>query len=260
MPRLLAQLRGERRQADAGALVGLPQHRISRAEQGRYPLTPDEADAYARALGAPAAVRRRLVALASAQKAESIGGRLHLNRNAHVVQRRIGDLEAQVRGIRSWVPDVVTGLLQTRDYTTALVGERDEKWWTPRQVRLALLDDLGREFRLLLGEAALRWGIGSREIMAAQLDHLIEMSRRPNVHLGVVPLDTIYPIAMPRGFQLYGDSAASVATEVGTTFVTEPPDLRGFVEDFVRLDTIAVSGDEVRDLVSRIACTYRRTT
>ena len=124
MPRLLVELRGRLRQADAGALVGLPQHRISRAEQGRYPLTPDEADRYARALGATPIQRRRLVALAAAHTTDSISGRKHLLRNAHQVQRRIGDLETANKLIRSWVPDVVTGVLQTREYTLALVSEQ----------------------------------------------------------------------------------------------------------------------------------------
>ena len=85
---------------------------------------------------------------------DSISGRKHLLRNAHEVQRRVGDLETANKLIRSWVPDVVTGVLQTREYTLALVSEQidvtnDERWWAPRRAWLALLDDPEREFRLL---------------------------------------------------------------------------------------------------------------
>lgn len=256
MPRLLVELRGNLKQADAGALADLPQHRISRAEQGRYPLSPDEADLYARALGAPASKRRRLVQLATTHRAENITGRKHLIRNAHAVQRRIGDLEAQVRTIRSWVPDVVTGILQTPAYTETLVGERDERWWIPRRARIALLDDPDRTFRLLISEAVLRWGIGTRKIMAAQINHLITMDQRPNITLGIVPLDAIHPIAMPRGFQLYGDGTASVATEVGTTFVTESTDLQVFLDDFTHLNTIATTGEQLHHMLSAAAARW----
>ena len=92
--------------------------------------------------------------------------------------------------------------------------------------------------------------------MAAQIEHLITMSRRPNIELGLVPLDVVHPIAMPRGFQLYGASTASVATEVGTAFVTQP-DVDLFVEDFVRLESIAVSGESMRAMLGRIAQIYR---
>lgn len=256
MPRLLVELRGMRRQEDAGKLVGLSQYRISRAEQGRYPLTPDQADAYARALGASAIQRHRLVQLASAHQAENLTGRKHLIRSAHVIQRRISDLEAGAHTIRSWTPDVVTGLLQTHDYTVAVAGEHDERWWAPRRARLALLDDPGRSFHLLICEAALRWGVGSAETMAKQMDHLIEIGRRPHVQVGIIPIDGVRPIPMPRGFQLYDHGTASVATEVGTTFVTAP-DLQLFIDDFTALADLALYADAARTVLGRIGDQYR---
>lgn len=259
MPRLLVDIRGDRMQTEAAALSGISQSKISRAEQGRFPLDENEAEAYARALGASAAHRRQLVQLAAAHRAENIGGRKHLIRNAHAIQRRIGDLESQVRIIRSWVPDVVTGVLQTPAYTVALLGtDPDERWWVPRRARLALLDDLGRTFQLLIGEAALRWGIGSHEIMADQTRHLIAASERGNVQFGIVPLDRIHAIAMPRGFQLYGEGTVSVATNIGTSFATEPSDVAEFVAEFAQLDQVALHGAQARDLLGRIEQDYRR--
>lgn len=75
MPRLLLDVRGDRMQTEAAALSGISQSKISRAEQGRFPLSEAEAEVYASALGASAAQRRQLVQLAAAHQAENIGGR-----------------------------------------------------------------------------------------------------------------------------------------------------------------------------------------
>lgn len=99
MPRLLVEIRGDRMQTEAAALSGVSQSKISQAEQGRFPLSEAEAEAYASALGASPAQRRQLAQLAAAHRADNIGGRKHLIRNAHAIQRRIGDLESQVRTI-----------------------------------------------------------------------------------------------------------------------------------------------------------------
>lgn len=56
----------------------------------------------------------------------------------------------------------------------------------------------------MLDEAALRRPLGNREIVHAQLHHLIEMAQRPNITLQVVPFDigghaaTVGPFAILR--------------------------------------------------------------
>ncbi|MGH3630401.1 MAG: Scr1 family TA system antitoxin-like transcriptional regulator [Sciscionella sp.] len=45
-------------------------------------------------------------------------------------------------------------------------------------------------FRAYLGEAALRQRIGSRRIMADHLTHLLELARRQNIEIGVLPFDS----------------------------------------------------------------------
>ncbi len=50
-----------------------------------------------------------------------------------------------------------------------------------------LLTDSGPEFHIVLDEAALRRPYGGREVMRGQLQHLIDISERPNVRLQVMP-------------------------------------------------------------------------
>lgn len=258
MPRLLVAIRGDRTQSEAAQLSGLTQSKISRAEAGKFPFDEETAAAYARALGAEPAQIRRLVALAAAHGAENMTGRKQLIRSAHVIQRRLASLEQQTRLLRSWVLDVVPGLAQTADYTRALLGEDPgERWWAARRERLAVVDTLDRELHLLMSEAVLRWGIGSAEIMAAQVAHLAELAGRTTIRLGIVPLDTIHPIAAPRDFSIFGQATAMVATDVGTTFISEPDDIAEFGSAHAELSGLAAYGDDARRLLDRAAQLYR---
>lgn len=64
-------------------------------------------------------------------------------------------------------------------------GEKLEQLTQSRQQRQAILAT-DRHFTLLYTEGALRWHIGSPTIMVAQLEHLAELTRHPNLRLGVI--------------------------------------------------------------------------
>lgn len=250
----MREIRGDTHQLDAAARSGLTQSKISRAERGLFTLSPDEADQYARAMAAAAGTRRELVDLCRAAQAGAVTGTARLVRRGTEIQRNLGDLERLSSVLRSWQPTVIPGLLQTWDYTVALMEwEPDARWAAQRHSRLALLDEEGRTFRQLLSEAALRWVVGSRKIMRGQLDHLVELSRRANIEIGVVPFGQTLVPPPEAGFHLYGDRGAVVATDAGTTFLNQRPDLDMFAETFDRLATAALYGDEARDLIERAA-------
>lgn len=258
MSQLLIAVRrpGERSQTEAARLTGLTQAKISRAEQGRFPLSPAEAEAFADGLGATPEQRRRLLELATARAAASAVGRRQLIDNAHVIQRRIADLQATERTkiLRGWVPELVPGILQTEDYTRAVLGrEPSEEWWVPRRAQKEILDWTDRQVHLIVGEAALRFGLGSPAVMVAQLGHLAEALAWPRLRLGIVLLDVVQPFLPPHGFYVYGEHAASQATEVGTTFITEAKDVEQFVADHAALEGIAVYGEEARRAIERAA-------
>lgn len=253
----MIEVRGQVKQSDAAALVGLTQARVSRAERGTYTLDPDTADAYARALGASPDQRRELVALCEAAASNTVTGQARLIRRGAAIQEKTRDLEAQSSIVRSWQPEIVPGLLQTWDYTLAVIErEPDARWSRARRERLALLERPDRHFHQLLSEATLRWVIGSPAVMADQLRHLSDLSTRPNLTLGIVPFGRAAP-APPSAFHLYGDRVAEAGTDVGTTFLDERPDIEMYRALFDRLDAIAIYGDDARALLDEIAQTYR---
>lgn len=255
LSRLLAAVRGARSQAQAARLSGLSQSRISRAERGRFLLSHRDADRYARALGASSEQRARLVELVAARATRHVAGRVALVRVAAAIQERVGELESTARVVRAWQPALVPGIAQTREYTAALLagdggGDPGPAWWAARSARTARLREGDRSWHLLLSEAALRWRLGSPEIMAAQVEHLVQLSQLPSVRLGIVPLDVPHPIVAPAAFHLY-DDVVSVATEVGTSFVEDVRDVAHFHRLFTALDGLALHGDDARDLLAR---------
>jgi transcriptional regulator with XRE-family HTH domain len=104
-------------------------------------------------------------------------------------------LEAEATALYSFHTTLVPGLLQTRDYAHALL--RCPMGVTPELVEQRLNARLERQAILerpkppllwvVLEESVLRRPIGGREIMRAQVDHLIEMNRRPNIMIQIVP-------------------------------------------------------------------------
>jgi transcriptional regulator with XRE-family HTH domain len=251
---LMLEIRGRRRQDDVAALSGLTQSRISRAEQGKKNLSAKEAKQYAEAVGATAEQVAELVRLCSIVEPKTIAGQARVTRDGAKTQDRIMQLEEQSELVRGWQPTLIIGQLQVWDYTTAAIEgfpPPDDPWTLHRLARIALLDDPARRYEMVMSEAALRWVVGSRTIMARQLEHLVMMSERPNLDIAFVPFgQTVIP--PPEGpFHLFGDRSATVATDIGTTFTDDRKDLDALAALHGRLMDAAVHDDDARDLIRR---------
>jgi transcriptional regulator with XRE-family HTH domain len=103
--------------------------------------------------------------------------------------------EAQATALYAFQFAMVPGLLQTSDYARALLScpmgitaDVVEQRVTARLERQAILER--PESPLLwavIDESVLRRPGGGREVMRVQVEHLIEMTRRPNVMIQVIP-------------------------------------------------------------------------
>ncbi|WP_285730437.1 helix-turn-helix transcriptional regulator [Nocardiopsis sp. ATB16-24] len=107
------------------------------------------------------------------------------------------DFEAEASAIRTFEGLVIPGLLQTPDYARAVIqgGRYTSEEEIERRVkaRLERRDILTRfkpaSLRVTLDEAVLHRVVGSSEVMAEQLRHLLHMAKLPNIDLQVVPFD-----------------------------------------------------------------------
>lgn len=95
---------------------------------------------------------------------------------------------------------IMPGLLQTMEYAAALSWSTRHlirrEGWEERAVsersdrqELVLRKENPLQLHALIDEAALRRIIGNREVMLAQHDHLLQMTKLPNVTIQVLPLD-----------------------------------------------------------------------
>jgi transcriptional regulator with XRE-family HTH domain len=129
-------------------------------------------------------------------------------------------LEQGAASIRYVELAVVPGLLQTREYATALL-ESDVIPRTGQQIARTVELRLARQIALtrsedpvdvsaIVDESVLRRPGGGPKAMAAQLDHLVTMAERPNVTIRVVPFDRGVNVCMVGAVRLLSFAWASV--------------------------------------------------
>ncbi|WP_431047697.1 helix-turn-helix domain-containing protein [Streptomyces sp. P1-3] len=109
--------------------------------------------------------------------------------------------EAEAIVLNWFEPQLIPGLLQTEETTRALFGahlpplddETMEERVAARLERQAVLDKQTRAFSFVIGEAAVRYPVADVEAHERQLRHLLEMGKRRNVTVQVLPLGGAHP-------------------------------------------------------------------
>lgn len=217
---------------EAARRAGYSQPKISRFETGRQVPTTAEIRTLCRVYAAAPEVRDRLLDLAADLTGGTIRTRAVLSHGARYMQQRVGKIEQASELVRSFTPTIVDGLLQTPDYVRAMGSQRLadadlESFVASRADRQQILDT-DRQFQSIITEGALRWQVGSPQIMTAQLEHLIEVSHRPNLRLGIIPWTT--PVHSPalHCFTIFDDRAVIVGTETATAVITDPDDIADY--------------------------------
>ncbi|WP_105970989.1 helix-turn-helix domain-containing protein [Streptomyces geranii] len=192
--RRLREARGITREA-AGYSIRASESKISRMELGRVSFKTRDVEDLLTLYGVSDEAERN--ALLSLAREANVAGWWHSYSDVlpSWFPTYVG-LEGAASLIRAYEVQFVHGLLQTEAYASAVVG-RGMRGASPddieRRVALRLerqkhlLSDGGSEFHVVLDEAALRRPYGDREVMRGQLQHLIEVSERPNVRLQIMP-------------------------------------------------------------------------
>ncbi|HEX4833995.1 MAG TPA: helix-turn-helix transcriptional regulator [Trebonia sp.] len=129
-------------------------------------------------------------------------------------------MEAVARRLRNFESMVIPGLLQTEGYSSAIISARlgitvDElhEEVDARLNRQAILTrDKPVELWVILDEVVLRRPVGSKEVMREALMHLLEMARRPNIVVQVIPLEAGAHVGLDGPFMIAEfDNAADAA-------------------------------------------------
>jgi hypothetical protein len=182
-------------------------------------------------------------------------------------QEEVRKLEAASTTIRIFQPALVPGLLQTAAYADRVLTLAAARWGgapdipqtvSVRMERQGVLMDTSKSFDFVVTEAALRWRICPPDLMTDQLDRVAAVSRFANVDLRVLPFGADVPAVPLNSFVLFDDRLAIVETFTNELVLHDPRDLAVYAQAFEAFRDSALSGDEARALLERVATDYRQ--
>jgi transcriptional regulator with XRE-family HTH domain len=175
-------------------------------------------------------------------------------------------LEAVAGGIEVYEPMVITGLLQTEAYARELItyhasitlGVNIEESVALRLRRqLAITrEESPAELWCVVEEQALRRPVGDAAVMAGQLDHLLEMTKLPNVNFQVIPHEIGVHPALTGAFYMlrFGDDwrVAYEETRQFAYYYDSPDAVEDYEKVMNHLCHLALNPKRSRALISKV--------
>jgi len=242
--------------------------KVSRMETGHGAATPRDIRDLCDLYGViDEAERDRLMALAREGKQTGWWQSYDLGYATYV------GLEAEAVAISAFQSSVVHGLLQTAYYARA-GHEGAMPRFSPDQIEMQIEAKLTRQgiltrdnnppcFSVVLDEAALHRMVGGRQVMAAQLAKILDISALPNITVQVLPYDVGAHPAVESNFtivELPNPTPGVVFVEglIGSTYLERPEDLKRYHEIFNKLQSIALSPKDSSDLIAKFFHAYEK--
>jgi transcriptional regulator with XRE-family HTH domain len=229
---------------------------MSRTENGKRTISPEDVASILVAYGVPVAQRNELVERA---KAASEPG--WWDRALPGVPPEMGALasyEAEAIALTNWSPLIVPGMLQTYGYARAIMldhgiaHEDIETRWMARLRRQQVLPNV--EYMAIIGEWALHTPFGGVDVLAEQLDHLIKAPDR-GVGIHVVPHMPLASLSQPWLMMEFRSAPPIVHVELLRSAVyLHDEEVRPYHHALSRLRKLALSRAESRDRIGA----YRR--
>ncbi|MFJ7422129.1 helix-turn-helix domain-containing protein [Streptomyces uncialis] len=244
----------------------MSQTKISRIETGRVLPTVIDVERILAALSAPGAVAAEIIALARQANADYASWRAYARMGLHRKQAELQALESSSREVRHFLPAVPTGLLHIREYATETLSvtvEGSSKRDVARAVqarmdRQAILDDTSRTFWFLMTEQAVRWRRANAGVIAAQCRHMAELTRKPQVHIGMV-LQSVQVPAIPMNiFVVYDRRLVTVELFSGEVVLRDPQDVQFHRNLFDLFWSYSVTGERLAALLEEFASEFMR--
>ncbi|MGW1612217.1 helix-turn-helix domain-containing protein [Streptomyces sp. NPDC002285] len=237
--------------------------KVSRMETGQGRVQPSDVDALCRLYRTADELREVLKSLAKESKTK---GWWHAHSNAIPAWFSVYvGLEQAVSNLRSYQGEFIPGLLQTSEYASELsrawVDHTPEVIERMVDVRMRRQELLTRESApdlwAVIHESALRHTVGSRHVMAHQLERMLEMQKLRNVTVQVLPFDAgAYPTT--GSFTVLGfpeQEDPDVVYREGLTdsvYLEEPTDVALYTKAFDHLRALALSPQRSALLITKL--------
>ncbi|CAL9383813.1 helix-turn-helix domain-containing protein [Streptomyces werraensis] len=212
-------------QTALGAQIGYSEEQVSSVERGRRAPMEEFLDAADRVLEANG--------LISALKGDVEKARFPKK------VRDLAQLEAQAVELCAYANHVVHGLLQTPEYARVLYGmrrppyseEQVDELVVARLARQRVLDEQPAPvFSFVQEEVTLRRPLGGRMVMRKQLEHLLEVGRRRNVEIQVLPTQREDHAGLAGALQLLrlkdGHTVGHVEVQLLNRLISDPREIQ----------------------------------
>ncbi|MGH3871025.1 MAG: helix-turn-helix domain-containing protein [Pseudonocardiaceae bacterium] len=248
---------------DIARLLDLSPSWVSRLVSGKRNVSAVQVSAFLAVCRAPSAERDRLLELCDEQHTQGWfqqhGSRLPLQLVTYI------DHENKAMTISDFQSTLVPGLLQTGDYTRALIREAGtipadeiEDRVAARLARQSLFSrDRPPRFTFFIHEFALRLPIGGPAVMSDQLHHLLRMSVRPYLTLRVIPAALGGHAAINGSFILMEFAefkpVAYLDSETSSLFLEKPVEIDAYQRILGALAKTALDEEESRQLIATLA-------
>jgi transcriptional regulator with XRE-family HTH domain len=175
--------------------------------------------------------------------------------------------ESEARAMRNYQSLYIPGLLQTEDYARAAVHgtaptitstEVDNRVRARMERQERLIGESPAELWSIVDEAALHRQVGGPKVMRAQLAHLLDSTKRPNVTVQAIPYDVGAHPGMPGSFvylefaDLADPDLVYIDTQAGDLFLESDDDLRLYASMFDHLRAVALNLSQTKKLITAV--------
>ncbi len=256
-----ARLRGMREEANLtgralAALAGWHASKVSKIEHCIRPPSIDDVRAWALHCGAHDQLPDLLAAL-SAVEGMYVEFRARERGGFRQMQADGVQLYERTQHFRIYETGVIPGLFQTAAYAEARLRRIAEVRGVPDDIARAVGVRMARQrvlnserrFAVVLEEWALHARVGSPEMMAAQLAHLVAVCVRPNVSLGIVPMGADRTMWSSPGFWIFDNVQVALETPTAELTITQPHEIQVYARVFSELSSMALVGAGARGLI-----------
>jgi transcriptional regulator with XRE-family HTH domain len=163
-----------------------------------------------------------------------------------IFENEFPGFENDASRIRVFMPLVLPGLLQIQDYAEAFmrIGPRPPSWRRKvldtrlrRQEILSRPGDTAPMLTAVITEASLRYQWGSRSDRRDQIEHLIDMGRRPNIDLRIQRFTDGPPPGLMSAINIidFAEGEPSIAfteTDFAVVEVNDPDQVSRYIQSF----------------------------
>jgi transcriptional regulator with XRE-family HTH domain len=242
------------------AAAGWHEAKTSRLEHAKQQLSEADLRAWCYVCSAPKLIPELIAELRAVNSMWLDWRRAERNGLKHL-NVSVRDIYERTRQFRSYCQSMIPGLLQTPEYTTAVLASLRERRQVPvddvasavaeRTDRQHILYEGDHKFAFVLEAAALHYQVGGPDVLAGQLRHLLDVMRLASVSLGIIPTSVDRSPRWPvEDFYIFDNNQANVELVSGFLTITHPREIAMYAESFAALSKLAVYGSRARTLIT----------